>query len=51
VTLTVVGGGVFHGNFDVTLDSGDHITGSFNPSLCEDLPAAFKDPGTPTCTP
>jgi hypothetical protein len=32
VTLTAVGGGVYAGQFDVVLDSGDQVTGSFDPA-------------------
>jgi len=51
VTLASAGGGVYAGQFDVTLDSGDHITGTFSPTACEQLPAEFESESTPTCTP
>jgi len=37
VTLTAVSGMKYAGNFDVSLDSGDHVTGSFDPTECPDL--------------
>ncbi len=37
VTLTSVTGGVFKGTFDVTLNTGDHLTGSFDPTGCPAL--------------
>ena len=38
---------IYAGTFDVSLDSGDHISGSFDPSSCTALGAALN--GTPTC--
>lgn len=40
VTLTSATGGVFAGSFDVTLNTGDHVTGSFAPSACPQLATA-----------
>lgn len=51
VTLTAVGGGVYAGTFDVTLDSGDHITGSFNPTMCDQLQADIGSGIIPSCKP
>jgi hypothetical protein len=51
VTLTSVGGGVYAGHFDVVLDSGDHITGTFNPTACGQLPAELKSQTPPACKP
>jgi hypothetical protein len=51
VTLASAGGGVYAGQFDVELDSGDRITGTFSPAACEQLPAAFQSESTPTCKP
>jgi len=51
VTLSSAGGGVYEGQFDVMLDSGDHITGSFQPTLCDQLPAELKSDSTPACKP
>ena len=46
VTLTSVVGDVYAGTFDVTLESGDHVTGTFSPGAC---PALRQDVGSPTC--
>jgi hypothetical protein len=51
VTLTAVVGGVYAGTFDVTLDSGDHITGSFNPTMCAQLQADLESGMTLPCKP
>lgn len=51
VTLTSVGGGAYAGHFDVLLDSGDHVTGSFSPMVCDQLPDDFQSQGTPACSP
>src|SRR5207237_493554 len=37
VTLTAVSGTRYNGTFDVALDSGDHVTGSFEPEECPNL--------------
>ena len=39
VTLTKVSNGSYAGSFDVTLDSGDHITGTFDATNCAALNA------------
>jgi hypothetical protein len=39
VTLTAVSGTKYNGTFDVALDSGDHVTGSFEPEECPGLNA------------
>src|SRR3954454_17958291 len=39
VTLDSIGGDIFNGHFDVTLDSGDHVTGTFAPGACPALNA------------
>ena len=49
VTLSAVSGNVFSGSFDVTLDSGDHVTGSFDPEECPGLQAATGSTTTPSC--
>jgi hypothetical protein len=49
VTLTSVAGGVFTGSFDVTLNTGDHLTGSFAPSACPQLAAASTNGEQHTC--
>jgi hypothetical protein len=46
VTLTNVDGSEYDGSFDVTFDSGDHVTGSFSATQC-DQP---KNP-EPSCQP
>jgi hypothetical protein len=37
VTLTSITGGVFKGSFDVVLNTGDHVTGTFDPTACAGL--------------
>jgi hypothetical protein len=37
VMVTAVAGDVFAGSFDVTLDTGEHLTGTFNPTACPSL--------------
>jgi hypothetical protein len=51
VMLTSVSGGAYAGQFDVTLDSGDHVTGSFRPTACDELPAELQSSSTPACKP
>ena len=46
VQLTSVDNGTFAGTFDVQLDSGDHITGTFQAPTCGEM----HNP-TPTCQP
>jgi hypothetical protein len=46
VTLVSVDGNVFSGNFDVVLDSGDHVTGTFEPGAC---PAIAQGTGEISC--
>lgn len=48
VTLSGISGNAFSGSYDVVLDSGDHVTGSFDPEACPDLQKAFDSP-TATC--
>jgi hypothetical protein len=40
VTLTAVSAGVFAGSFDVGLNTGDHLAGSFDPTACPQLATA-----------
>lgn len=40
VTLTSATGGVYKGSYDVTLNSGSHITGTFAPTACPKLATA-----------
>lgn len=49
VTLSSVSGNVFSGSYDVGLDSGDHITGDFDPEDCPGLQTALTSTATPTC--
>ncbi|MBL0220091.1 MAG: hypothetical protein IPQ07_40265 [Myxococcales bacterium] len=46
VTLTTVKGNVFAGTYDVLLNSGDHVTGVFEPGAC---PALDLPPVAPKC--
>ena len=49
VTLTTAAGGVYKGSFDVTLNTGDHITGSFDPTACPALQTAAANTDTHRC--
>ncbi len=49
VTLTSVSGNVFKGTYDVVLNTGAHITGSFSPTACQQLANAVTSNDTPTC--
>jgi hypothetical protein len=49
VTLTAVSGNQFSGNFDLVLDSGDHVTGSFDPEECPALNTALSNTTTSSC--
>ena len=49
VTLTTINGNTFDGKFDITMDSGDHVTGSFSPEACPALQQALNSTTTPTC--
>lgn len=49
VTLTSVGTNDYAGKFDVTLDSGDHVTGSFSPEPCPAFATAVASGMNPTC--
>jgi hypothetical protein len=51
VTLTAVHDGAYAGKFDVALDSGDHITGTFDADNCVLLPGELASDSTPLCTP
>jgi|SRR5215468_10246502 len=46
VTITSIGNGDVSGNFDLTFDSGDHVSGSFSPKNCYTLFALL---GNSTC--
>lgn len=43
ITIEAVSGNMFKGKFDVALDSGDHVTGSFDPEPCPELQSQFGD--------
>ncbi len=49
VTLTSVAGGVFAGSYDVVLNTGGHVTGSFSPSACPQLSTAVNSTDTHSC--
>jgi hypothetical protein len=49
VTLTKISGNVFDGTYDVTLDSGDHVTGKFSPVGCGGLQTRVDATTPPTC--
>jgi hypothetical protein len=46
VTLTSISGNAFDGTYDVVLDSGDHIKGSFHPSECPQIQSAIDNSGS-----
>lgn len=45
ITLTAIDGDAFSGQFDVMLDSDDHITGTFEPRECPALVTLFNTQG------
>ena len=49
VNLTGISNGAYTGNFDVTLDSNDHITGTFKAASCPALGDAITQGTTVTC--
>jgi len=49
VTLSAINGNAFSGSYDVVLDSGDHVTGSFDPEACPDLQTAINNTSASTC--
>jgi hypothetical protein len=49
VKLKSVDANVFDGDFDVMLDSGDHITGSFSPEACPAIQSAIDSTTQVTC--
>lgn len=49
VTLTSVTSGVFAGSFDVTLNTGGHLTGSFDPNPCPQLATAAASTDQHSC--
>jgi len=46
VNLTAISGNHFAGNFDVVLDSTDHIKGSFDPMECPAIQTAIDNTGS-----
>jgi hypothetical protein len=49
VTLSGISGNAFSGSYDIVLDSGDHVTGSFDPEACPDIQMAINNTTTSTC--
>jgi hypothetical protein len=49
VTLSAINGNSFSGSYDVVLDSGDHVTGSFDPDACPDIQTALGNDAPSTC--
>lgn len=49
VTLSSVNAGVYAGSYDVVLNTGDHISGTFQPSACPQLADALVSPDDHTC--
>ncbi|HEU4614062.1 MAG TPA: hypothetical protein VFS15_18335, partial [Kofleriaceae bacterium] len=49
VTLTSVNAGVYAGSYDVVLNTGDHISGTFQPAACPQLANALANPDEHTC--
>jgi hypothetical protein len=49
VTLASVTNGVFQGTYDVMLNTGDHITGSFAPQACPAMGAALASTAPHSC--
>jgi hypothetical protein len=50
VTLTSVSGNVFDGSFDIMMNSGDHVTGSFSPEACPAIQNLVGSTMSPACT-
>jgi hypothetical protein len=49
VKLTSVDANAFDGTFDVTLDSGDHVSGSFSPESCPAIQTAIDSTTPASC--
>jgi len=49
ITLDHVSGNVFSGKYDVVLDSGDHITGDFDPEGCPAIQTIIDSGGESVC--
>jgi hypothetical protein len=50
VTLTSVTGGVYAGSYDVVLNTGGHVTGSFAPTACPQLATAAANDAQHSCS-
>lgn len=46
VTLSSISGNAFDGSFDVVMDSGDHLKGSFHPMECPQIQSAIDNQGS-----
>ena len=46
VTLSAISGNAFDGSFDVVMDTGDHLKGSFHPSECPQIQSAIDNQGS-----
>ncbi len=49
VVLTRVNDGSFAGTFDITLTTGDHISGSFDTASCRSVSTEFDNPQSLSC--
>jgi hypothetical protein len=49
VNLTAVSGARYSGTFDVALDSGDHVTGSFDPEECAGIDTYVSPTNNAAC--
>jgi hypothetical protein len=50
VTITSVSNGTYEGTYDITMNSNDHVTGSFSASACAGISPAFvSGNANPTC--
>ena len=49
VTLEHISGNVFSGKYDVVMDSGDHITGDFDPEGCPAIQTVLDSGGESVC--
>ena len=49
ITLEKIEGNAFTGSFDVTLDSGDNVTGTFEPAACAGMQNLVDATTPPTC--
>lgn len=49
ISVTSISNGAVDGHYDVVLDSGDHVTGSFSPESCPALQTAINSTTPPAC--